>query len=60
MDKISSYNISLTQQTLRNSFEQGRVPEELFEPLKALLRRITEHTAEKPISLYMFSDDGSA
>ena len=60
MDKISSYNIGLTIDTLRDSFQQGKVPEELFGPLQALLQRITEYTAEKPVSIYLFSDDGSA
>ena len=60
MEKISSYTIGVKLDSLRNGFKLGRVPEALTEPLQALLPRLTGAAAEKPTSIYLFSEDDVA
>ncbi len=60
MEKISSYTIGVKLDSLRNGFKLGRVPEALTDPLQALLPRLTGAAAEKPTSIYLFSEDDVA
>jgi cell division septation protein DedD len=60
MEKISTYDVGVTLEKLRGSFQQGTIPEGLYHPLQSLLQRITELTVEKPISVYLFSHDQDA
>jgi cell division septation protein DedD len=60
MEKISSYTIGVKLDSLRNGFKLGRVPEALKDPLQALLPRLTGAAAEKPTSIYLFSEDDVA
>lgn len=60
MDKISTYDVGVTLEKLRGSFQQGKIPEDLYNPLQSLLQRITGLTVEKPISLYLFSHEQDA
>jgi hypothetical protein len=60
MEKISSYTIGVKLDSLRNGFKLGRVPKALKDPLQALLPRLTGAAAEKPTSIYLFSEDDVA
>jgi len=60
MDKISSYNIGISVESLRNGFKLGVVPESLHEPFHSLLPRLTRAASESPTEVYLFSSDDIA
>jgi len=60
MDKISSYNIGVSVESLRNGFKLGMVPEGLHEPFQSLLPRLTRAASESPTEVYLFSSDDIA
>ena len=55
MEKISSYNIAVSVDTLREGFNSGQLVPALHEPLQSLLPRVTRAAAEAPASVYLFS-----
>jgi cell division septation protein DedD len=60
MEKISSYIIGTNLDSLTEGFKQGRVPEDLQDPLQSLLPHITRAVADHPTSIYLFSNDENA
>ena len=55
MEKISSYNLAVSVDTLREGFNSGQLVPALHEPLQSLLPRVTRAAAEAPASVYLFS-----
>ncbi len=55
MEKISSYNIAVSVDTLREGFNSGQLVPALHGPLQSLLPRVTRAAAEAPASVYLFS-----
>jgi cell division septation protein DedD len=60
MEKLSSYSINISVDTLRNGFKLGKVPDPLHEPFQSLLPRLTGAAATSPAAVYLFSGDDIA
>jgi cell division septation protein DedD len=60
MDKLSSFNISVSVDALRSGFNLGKVPNPLHEPFQSLLPRLTGAAADSPTAVYLFSSDDIA
>lgn len=60
MNRISAYNLEATQVSLRGAFENGTLPDGLYEPLQSFLATITEGVAKDPVAVYLFSSDEDA
>lgn len=60
MDKISTFNIGVTLDTLRGSFQRGDIPDNLHRPMHALLKRLTHLAVNEPVSVYLFSSERDA